>query len=152
MSNRIPEDAFSYYASLGASRSYRQVADRYGVSKRAVTKYAKRERWPERIREAEAKARAEADKKVAESLEEMQTRNLKLVRLMAARALEALQRHPLANGMEGARAGQLAVKLHRILMGEPSERVAVSIEEVTRREIKELLTTEDDDGGEDDSW
>ena len=47
MSGRIPPDALEYYVSLGADRSYEKVADHYGVSKRAVTKLAVRQRWQE---------------------------------------------------------------------------------------------------------
>jgi len=45
MARKIPADAFDYYASLGPDRSYRAVAERYGVSKRAVTKHAAAEGW-----------------------------------------------------------------------------------------------------------
>ena len=34
---KIPTDAFDHYFSLGPGRSYQQVADRYGVTKRAST-------------------------------------------------------------------------------------------------------------------
>jgi hypothetical protein len=37
---KIPQDAFEFYFSLGPERSYEQVAGRYGVTKRAVTKLA----------------------------------------------------------------------------------------------------------------
>ena len=45
MSGKIPPDALEYYLGLGPDRSYQKVADHYGVSKRAVTKLAARERW-----------------------------------------------------------------------------------------------------------
>ena len=47
MTKRIPDDAFSFYASLGPTRSYQAVADRYWVSKRAVVKHAAKEKWAE---------------------------------------------------------------------------------------------------------
>ena len=34
---KIPPDAFDFYFSLGPPRSYQAVADKYGVTKRAVT-------------------------------------------------------------------------------------------------------------------
>ena len=49
MTAKIPPDAFDYYFGLGTGRSYQAVADRYGVTKRAVTNYATRERWRERL-------------------------------------------------------------------------------------------------------
>ena len=42
---KIPQDAFTYYMALGPGWSYAQVAVHYGVTKRAVTKIATRERW-----------------------------------------------------------------------------------------------------------
>ncbi len=45
---RIPPEAFETYVRLGPGRSYRQVAEHYGVSKRAITSFAAREGWPER--------------------------------------------------------------------------------------------------------
>ena len=40
--------------SLGPGRSYQAVADRYGVSKRAVTALAKRENWQARLAAGDA--------------------------------------------------------------------------------------------------
>ena len=46
MANRkIPQDAFFFYVGLGPGRSYQQVADHYGVTKRAVVNLAVKERW-----------------------------------------------------------------------------------------------------------
>ena len=45
MSGKILSDAFEYYVALGPGRSYRTVAERCGVTKRAVTKHAAREGW-----------------------------------------------------------------------------------------------------------
>ena len=42
---KIPPEAFDHYFSLGPERSYEAVARKYGVTKRAVTKLAKRESW-----------------------------------------------------------------------------------------------------------
>ncbi len=47
--------------SLGPGRSYQQVADRYGVTKRAVTALAKRESWQARLAEIEEKSRVRLD-------------------------------------------------------------------------------------------
>ncbi len=58
---KIPTDAFDHYFSLGPGRSYQQVADQYGVTKRAVTALAKRESWQARLAEVEEKARVRLD-------------------------------------------------------------------------------------------
>ncbi len=50
---KIPDNAFDFYFGLGPSRSYQAVADEYGVTKRAVTKLATKERWQKRLEELE---------------------------------------------------------------------------------------------------
>ncbi len=60
---RIPPDAFDYYF---ANRSYRAVAEKYGVSKRAVTKAAQRENWQARLERVEEQARESAERKTLE--------------------------------------------------------------------------------------
>jgi hypothetical protein len=67
---RIPPDAFEFYASLGPNRSYARVAKQFGVSKRSVTKCARREEWARRLSEIEHKARAKTDQKLVESVEQ----------------------------------------------------------------------------------
>lgn len=143
--SKIPSDAFEFYVSLGPSRSYRAVAEHFGVGKRAVTKHAAHEDWPGRLAKIEEEARERSDRKLVETLEEMRTRHLQMVRAMQARALVALKNFPLTSGMEGIKAGELSIKLERLLAGEASERTAVSIEEITRREIETLLVVEDDE-------
>ena len=50
MTRKIPDDAFEAYVALGPTgRSYQTLADRYSVSKRAITKCAAREEWAERM-------------------------------------------------------------------------------------------------------
>ena len=44
MARKIPTDAFMYYFSMGASRSYQAVADHFHVSKRAVVTLATKEK------------------------------------------------------------------------------------------------------------
>ena len=46
---KIPPDAFDFYFSLGPPRSYQAVANKYGVTKRAVTNLAGREDWQRRL-------------------------------------------------------------------------------------------------------
>ena len=57
MSRKIPDDAFSAYCAMGPERSYRVLADKYEVSKRAITKLAAREGWLERLANIEREAR-----------------------------------------------------------------------------------------------
>ena len=150
MSGKIPSDAFDYYVSLGEKRGYTAVAEHYGVSKSGVVKAAARENWQERLRAIDEKARVAADEKLAETLEEIRSRHQKLLKAMGARAAKALQEFPLTSGWEGVKTAELVVKLERVLYGEPSDRQALTVEEVTRRELDALLGVEGDGEGEED--
>lgn len=144
MSGRIPPDALEYYLALGPDRSYQKVADHYGVSKRAVTKLAARERWQEKVVELERKARESAEKKALESLEGMNLRHLKSLKIVQGKALEALRSMPLTTAMEAVRALDMAIRQERLIRGEPSDRTAISVEEVIRREYERWMLPEED--------
>jgi len=139
MKRRIPENAFDLYQSLGAGRSYEALADRFGVSKRAIVKAAARERWQERLDAIQAKARERSDERSADALRDITERHLKVLRYIQGRAIETLKSTPLESAMDAVRAYGLAVDKERLLLGEPTERSAVSIEEVTKRELAALL-------------
>ncbi len=144
MSGKIPPDALEYYLALGSDRSYQKVADHYGVSKRAVTKHAARDRWQDKLIEFERKAREGAEKRALESLEGMNLRHLKSLKIIQGKALEALRSMPLATAMEAVRALEMAIRQERLIRGEPSERTAVSVEEVIRREYERWMTPEEE--------
>ena len=140
MSNqKIPHDAFDFYFSLGSARSYGPVAERYGVSRRAVTKLAQRERWQERLEKIESEARSSADKKKSETLEAHKERHLQALRLVLGKGIEALRAMAITSPMDAVRAIGLAVREIRVEIGEPSDRTAVSIEEVIRREYERWM-------------
>ena len=139
MSQKIGPDGFKFYVSLGPGRSYKAVADHYGVTKRAVTKRAASEGWQQRLDAIEQQAREREDKELVEVVSEMRERHLITARAIQNRALAAIKAYPLTSGMEAVRAAELAIKLERIIVGEPSERTAMSVEEVTKREIQDLL-------------
>ncbi len=143
MSRKIPADAFELYVGLGPHRSYQAVADHYGVTKRAITKVAVREGWTERLEKVQREARKESDRKLAEAMGEMHERHLKILKAMSARALTALREYPLSSGMEAMRGAERVIKLERLIMGEPSERTEVTVEEITKQEIRELLVRDD---------
>lgn len=147
MSQRIPEGAFEFYVGLGAARSYQTVAERYGVTKRAILKHASKEQWTERLGKIQEEARAEVDKRLATDMAEMQERHKRMLRAVASRAVAAIKEHPLSTGMEGVRAAELVIKLERLLAGEPSERATVSVEETTRREMERWLVPAGGRGG-----
>ena len=143
MSRRIPDDAFDRYVSLGATRSYQALADEYGVTKRAVTKRAAKENWAERLEKVEADARKQSDQKLSESISEMRSRHLTTIRAMQSRAVSALQKYPLNSGMEAMKAAEMAIKLERLVAGEPTENTAMSVEEICRREYAELMVDDE---------
>ena len=150
MTRKIPSDAFDCYVSMGEGRSYEKVASKYGVSKRAITDCAKREKWAERLDNIEEESRRKSDEKLVEAIQEMRERHLRTIKAMNGRALEAMREYPLASGMEAMKAAEMAIKLERLIAGEPTERTA-SVEEITRREVQSLLVVEEtDDGGEED--
>jgi hypothetical protein len=150
VSRKIPPEAFSFYVGLGHERSYQAVADHFGISKRAVTDLAGRESWTARLEKIEMEAREKSDEKLAESVAETRTRHVKMIRAMQARALSALKQYPLTSGMDAIRAAEMTIKLERLVLGEASERTEVSVEEVTRREIHDLLVFEQADEAEGD--
>ena len=134
MNRKIPQDAFAYYWSLGPERSYQSVAEKYGVSKRAVTKVATKENWSQRLLEIEKKAHEKTDEKLAESLDQMNERHIRMCKMIQKKSLEALKSIPLTTAIEAVRALDLAIKQERLSRGEPTDRSAINIEDVIKRE------------------
>ncbi len=139
MSAKIPNEAFEYYVGLGAARSYQAVAEKYGVSKQAITKCATREHWQDRLEAIEVRARERSDQKSVESVDEMNQRHLKMLAVVERKALEALRSFPMSTAMEAVRALEIAMRQTRLIRGEPTERSATSIEETIRREYERWM-------------
>ena len=149
MASKLPPDTFDYYFSLGQNRSYRAVAEHFGVSKTAVVNRAKKEGWQKRIETLEAKAREATERKTVESLEAMNTRHLKVYRVIQGKGLETLRSVPIEEAMDAVRAIDVAIKGERLARGEPSERTALSVEETIRREYERWMAVEEEgEGGE----
>ena len=144
---KIPPDAFEFYLSLGVERSYRAVAEKFGVSKQAVTKCAAREKWQHRLDEIEVKARAQSEKKATDTMAAVRERHLAASRVILGKGLEALRNMSLETAMEAVKAIDLAMKQERLILGEPSERTAVSIEEVIKREYERWMGQDEEDSG-----
>jgi len=148
MARKIPPDAFDRYLALGPSRSYSALAKTIGVSKQAVVQRATREGWKQRAIDIEKKARDAADRRAIETLESMNARHLKIAQAMQSKALAALQSVVLNSGADAMRGLDMAVKLERLVRGEPSERTALAIEEVIKREYSRWMATTSDNGDE----
>jgi hypothetical protein len=149
---KIPHDAFYHYVGLGPARSYQRVAEHYGVTKRAVVNVAAREGWQEQAAELERKARQRANDRAEESLEAMTGRHLKSLRVVQAKALEALKAMPLDSAIAAVRALDTGIRQERVIRGEPGERSAVSLEETIRREYERWMDVAgDDEDGEEEA-
>src|SRR5688572_23782967 len=100
---KLPLESLEYYVSLGAERSYRAVAEKYGVTKRAVVDHARSENWVQRLESIEKEARQRSEHRLVETIEEQRTRHLKTLRALHGRAIEALREHRLGSAMEAAK-------------------------------------------------
>ncbi len=142
MAKKIPSDAFEVYFAQGTARSYQALADKYGVTKKAITLMAKRERWQQRIAELESKAREESAKKITNSLADRTERNLTELRFIKAKAIDALKRLPLESAIDAVRAYQSSLREERVILGEPTDRTAISIEDTIKREYERWMVRE----------
>ena len=136
---KIPPEAFEYYVSLGLQRSYQAVADRYGASKRAVTKRAAAEKWAERLIKIERTARERIDSRMTETLEAVNARHLQTLRAIQAKALNTLQVMSLDSCMDAVRALDTAIRQERVILGEPGDRNAISVEDIIKREYENWM-------------
>jgi len=149
---KIPLDAIAYYMSLGPGRSYQKVAERYGVTKRAVVNAAKRDRWQEQVEELERTAHDDAREKMKSTLEATYEQHMRALRLVFAKGVEALKSMAINTPADAMKAIQLAIREQRVALGEPTDRTALSIEDTIRREYERWMTAaepEEEPPGED---
>lgn len=137
--NRLPADAFEQYVALGSARTYQGLAERLRVSKRSIVRRAVAQDWQGRLARIEAAGRDKLDEKLGETLQAVNGRHLKTLRVIQAKALQALQAMALDSAMDAVRALDVAIRSERLILGEPSDRTAVSIEEVIRREYERWM-------------
>ncbi len=141
MKKKIPPDAYAMYLSQGPGRSYAAVAKLLGVTKRAVAFRAERDNWQKKLQEDEAKAREKAEKAAAENIQTLREQDLKVIRFSKGRCVEALKTLPIDSATDAIKNFMLLVKVERELRGDP-ETNASRLEEITRDEIRTLLTTQ----------
>lgn len=142
MSRKIPEDAFTYYMSLGPDRSYAKVASKYGVSKRAVANRAKSDDWAGRAESIQQESRARQDAGIVDAFDEMNQRHLKVLKVIQGKALEALRTLPLERATDAVKALELVMRQERIARGEPDEGNE-SVEQIIKREYERWLVKSD---------
>jgi len=150
MTSRLPAEAFERYVAMGVDRSYHAVADHFGVTKVTVTRRAKQEHWQERIAELEAKAREKSEEKIVQLMEEMRDRQLKSAKMLQAKALEALRSLPPEKAVKAATALAIGWKHELLLMGEPTDRQATTVEETIKREYERWMVAAGEDEEEAD--
>jgi hypothetical protein len=139
MNRKLTPEAFEYYFGLGADRSYRAVAEKFHVAKKTVVATAKREGWQERIAQRDQAATKRAEDRVVESLTAMKDRHLRMIRAVQSKALDALKNMPIDTGYQAVQALVKAIEQERLARGEPTERTAVSVEDVIKREYERWL-------------
>ena len=146
---KLPHDAYEYYLALGSDRSYQAVADHFGVRKQTVTSRAVSEKWQERVEKVERAAREEAERELQRQLVEGKKLHFKTCRAILSKAVETLKAVPMTSAMDAVRAIDMAIRNERMLLGEPTERQAVSVEEILRKEVREWVVPA---GQENDGW
>ncbi len=146
---KLPRDAYDFYLGLGDARSYQAVADHFGVAKQTVTTRAVKEKWQERLDEVDRRARDEADRDFQRELAAGRQLQFKTCRAILAKGVEGLKSIPMTSAMDAVRAIDMAMRNERILLGEPTDRTAVSVEEILRKEIREWVVPA---GQENDGW
>ncbi len=134
MIRRIPDDAFEEYFALGPERSYRRLAEKLGVSKQAISKRAKEDRWQQRIQEREERTREAVATRVEESIEALNARHLKILKAVQAKALEALKGLSMAKAGDVIRALEMSIRQERVIRGEPGGGIGISVD-VTNHQV-----------------
>jgi hypothetical protein len=140
VNKRLPANAFAYYLSLGAERGYDAVATHFGVSRKTVARAAAREDWQQRVAQADAKARDEAQQQYVDSIRQMNEQHLKVLQFVMSRGVEGLKNASVSNFADALRAVSLAIDKERLIRGEPTDRTE-NVEALVKRETERFLTT-----------
>ncbi len=146
---KIPGDAFETYVAMGAERSYQALAQKLRMDKRSIVRHAGKERWAERLAKIQEEGRASTDRKLASDLQAVRERQLQQARFLQGQALKAMKDASPKEAVKVATALHIGWKHELLLLGDPTERSELSVEEVTKREIQTLLRRVEVDAGED---
>lgn len=112
---KLSDAAFATYVRMGESRSHRRIALEFGVTKRAVTKRAKCERWAERLRAIEAASRVEEDREHAREIAESTLVLRRALIDFVPRFLESLEKRPCRTPSERCQEARLVLAFGRYL-------------------------------------
>jgi hypothetical protein len=139
---RVPRDALLRYVMMGPERSYRALAKKLGMSVFAINERAQKEKWQETVKEIEREARerltpvppvtqAEEDRQLrercVETMVSMNARHIDYCHTVQDRCLDVLKKLPMdLTSADAIRGLEAAVKLERVIRGEPGERVELA--------------------------
>jgi len=141
---KIPENAFETYVAMGPDRSYQALADKLGVDKRSITRLAASENWAGRLAKIQEDARSATDKRLVADLQAVRERQLQQARFLQGQALKAMKELSPKDAVKIAAALNIGWKHELLLLGEPTDRQASTVEEITKREIATLLIRDDE--------
>ena len=141
---KLPMESFEMYISMGIDRSYQAIADHYKVTKVAVTNRARRDKWQDRLAAMEDQVRREFEEAARSEMKAVRDRQLQAARALQGKALEVLRDLPPERAIKAGPSLKIGWAHELLLLGEPTVRNA-SVEEITRNEVRELLTESDDD-------
>ena len=138
----LPTESYDYWIGLGPDRTLTAVATKYGVHDRTVAKRSATEDWPGRLTIIERKARDKLDKAHVETIHDINIRHLRDLREVQNKAGDAIRKYTIRNAMDAVRALEMAIKLERLIVGEPTDRHGVSIEDTVRHEYERWMTVD----------
>lgn len=129
------DEPFQLFLAMGNERSFKKVADHYGVDPAQVTRRAQRERWLERLQPVEQVVAQRTQDQIVESLVDMRKRHAQVARDLIERGLEALARFQISELKDAIRAVEIGVKMEREARELPSKTVSVEITHELREKL-----------------
>ncbi len=129
------DEPFQLFLAMGNERSFKKVADHYGVDPAQVTRRAQRERWLERLAPVEQVVAQRTQEQIVESLVDMRKRHAQVARDIQARAMEALSRFDIVEVKDAIKALELGIKMEREARELPSKTVSVEVTHELREKL-----------------
>jgi hypothetical protein len=125
--SKLPQDAFDFFFALGPSRSHAAVAKHFAVSRKTVARRAADDGWERRVVELEKKAREASEKRAIETVEQLNERHLKVLKVLQGKALEALRNMSMDKPADVIRALEVSIRQERAIRGIGDEGVGVQV-------------------------
>lgn len=149
-SERRSAEAFTYFCSLGGSRTYAKVAEQYGVSDRTVEKWGADGNWQRRAREWD-KIQIEQERELlAEEVRKVAKEQLSMAKFIRHKAFHDLKTLDFEDANGAVKAIEMAMKQERLILGEPSERAEVSVKEEIQQAYDRWLVIDGEDDDEEE--